>query len=58
MLDGLFKRFKFSSHVPSNSVQQDKKMLDINVGPVYKVMLKEARIPTIVNVPVNSTAVI
>ena len=35
MLDGLFKQLKFSSNIPSNSVQHDKKMLDINVGPVY-----------------------
>ena len=35
MLDGLFKQLKFSSNIPSNSVQHDKKMLDTNVGPVY-----------------------
>ena len=34
MLDSLFKRLKFSSNIPSSSVQHDKKMLDINVGPV------------------------
>ena len=32
MLDGLKKRLKFSSNNPSNCVQHDKKVLDINVG--------------------------
>ena len=34
MLDDLFRRLKFSSNIPSNTVQHDKKMLDINVGSV------------------------
>ena len=34
MLDGLNKRLKFSSNNPSNCVQHDKKVLDINVGRV------------------------
>ena len=34
MLDMNVKRLKLSSNIPSNSVQQDKKLLDINPGPV------------------------
>ena len=34
MLDGLFKRLKISSNIPSDYVQHDKKMFNINVGPV------------------------
>ena len=35
MLNGLFKQLTFSSNIPSDSVQHDKKMLNKNVGPVY-----------------------
>ena len=33
MLNDLLKPLKFSSNIPSNSGQHDKKILDLNVGP-------------------------
>ena len=35
----LFKRFKFSSNIPSNSVQHNKKMLDLNVDPFKSALI-------------------
>ena len=40
MLDGLNKRLKFSSNILSNCVEHDKKLLDINVGPVKSALRK------------------
>ena len=35
-----FQTVKVSSHISSNSVHNDKKMLDINVGPVQVSLYK------------------
>ena len=40
MLDGLFKQLKLKSNIPSNFVQHDKKMLDINVGPLKSAFMQ------------------